>query len=354
VETSGVGAVEVRQDVDISGVTGQFASQQWWAFGLLAAFVLVIFIGLHAIRLQTRRKSGDGSRAPGGWTQLGSIVGLDNRVSTSRTVALLWTVVVGYCLLAVVLIATTAPPSASPPAADSVPAGFFSPALAALAPTYLVLLGAPFVAAVAAKVVTTQGVASGSVQKTLSTKKATALDLVSDDDGNVDLIDLQYTLFNLIAITYVLTEFIQHPGQGLPALPAALVTLSGISAAGYTTKKIATTNPATITDVLPTTFYPGATVTIIGQNLLVSPNATDPASDLLKTRISLDRDPDPNAPIAAGEQRLAAAIVHPEGGATGDSLDFIAPQNLLPGTWRLRILTNAGSTATTSRRLTVL
>jgi len=41
-----------------------------------------------------------------------------------------------------------------------------------------------------------------------------------DDDKNVDIYDLQYVLFNLVAMLSVLILFIQAPGQSLPAVPA--------------------------------------------------------------------------------------------------------------------------------------
>lgn len=347
---------------DISGLNGHFAAQQWWAAGLLVTFLLLIFIGLWIASRARSNSLADGSASetdPAGtvsWAPLSALVGLDNRVSTSRTIALLWTVVVGYCLLALVLIATAKHSSAIPTPPDQIPDGFIEAALKPLAPAYIVLLGAPFAAAVGARVITGTRTNSGTLQKSKSTSRPNALQVVTDDDGNVNLVDLQYTLFNLIAATFVLTQFIPHPARGIPTIPAALAVLTGVSAAVYTSNKAATSNPATITDVLTPSVLPGQIATIVGRNLVVGASLSDPAEDADRPRISLipvQDQADSGAATDAFSRAVPAAVVTARD-ATPDAIEFRIPAGLPPGPRNIRVLTNAGGSAMIRNRLTVL
>lgn len=118
-----------------------------------------------------------------------------------------------------------------------------------LQPSYLLLLGLPTAAAVAAKAITTTKIAAAKSQG-LPPAKTPAPDtnlelgdrvaeLVSDDAGDTDLGDLQYQLFNLLTMAWFLVAFLPHPlsADGLPELPATLIGLTGVSTAGYVTKK---------------------------------------------------------------------------------------------------------------------
>ena len=51
------------------------------------------------------------------------------------------------------------------------------------------------------------------------------------DDGNTDLADTQYVLFNVIAAFIVVVEFLRAPLNGPPDIPAFLAVLTGASAA---------------------------------------------------------------------------------------------------------------------------
>jgi hypothetical protein len=66
-------------------------------------------------------------------------------------------------------------------------------------------------------------------------------ELITADDGIVAWADLQYVVFTLITFSYFLVQILVQPGSGLPPVPAALLTLMGVSAAGYTAKKIVDT-----------------------------------------------------------------------------------------------------------------
>jgi hypothetical protein len=118
-----------------------------------------------------------------------------------------------------------------------------------LQPAYLVLLGLPTGAAVAAKAITTTKIGAAHDQGRAAAKTTAAdanrglgdraAELVNDDAGNTDLGDLQYQLFNLLTMAWFLVSFLPHPvnPHGLPDLPVTLIGLTGVSTAGYVTKK---------------------------------------------------------------------------------------------------------------------
>ena len=53
--------------------------------------------------------------------------------------------------------------------------------------------------------------------------------------------DLQYVVFTLITVVYFAAPVLAQPAKGLPAVPAALLTLMGVSASGYAAKKVVDT-----------------------------------------------------------------------------------------------------------------
>jgi hypothetical protein len=93
------------------------------------------------------------------------------------------------------------------------------------------------------------------------------LDIVGNDQGNTDLVDSQYTLFNLIALTIVLIVFVRKPGFGAPLIPGFLAGLTGASAATYVANKAAISNAPTIAQVIPAVVRIGQQVTAHGTNL---------------------------------------------------------------------------------------
>lgn len=66
-------------------------------------------------------------------------------------------------------------------------------------------------------------------------------ELITGDDGAVAWADLQYVVFTLITLTYFAAQFLARPADGLPPVPAALLTLIGVSASAYTANKIVNT-----------------------------------------------------------------------------------------------------------------
>jgi len=59
--------------------------------------------------------------------------------------------------------------------------------------------------------------------------------------NSVDWGDLQYVVFTLVTLAYFAIQFLAQPANGLPPVPAALLTLMGVSATGYAANKVVST-----------------------------------------------------------------------------------------------------------------
>jgi hypothetical protein len=195
------------------------------------------------------------------------VMGTDGRLSTSKTIAALWTVTLAYMLIVMGLIAAY-----STTQADVSPGDVLNALVSPTSNLYLVLLGGPFAAAVLSKVIVSNGVATGRIQKTYAAS-ASPHDITGNDRGNSDLVDSQYTLFNLIALVIVLVVFARKPGFGAPPVPDFLAVLTGASAATYVANKAAVTNAPVINQVLPRVVRIGQVATAYGENLY-SPTTT--------------------------------------------------------------------------------
>jgi hypothetical protein len=212
----------------------------YWNWQLIAAAVLVVLFTVFGTTVLRR-------------TNKSVLTGPDNRWSTSRFTALLWTGVVVYMLAALVLIGLREEASSQE----------LGETFEAMDGVYLALLGGPYAAFLLAKV-TVQTKTSGdqpSLQKVeppasapgQTPPKPGPSNLVQDDAGNTDIADFQYVLFNLMAAGYVLALFIPHPGLGIPAVPSTLAILAGGSALTYVTNKAVASNAPNVTAMLPTT-----------------------------------------------------------------------------------------------------
>src|SRR5205823_11916194 len=109
--------------------------------------------------------------------------------------------------------------------------------------------------------------------KPQSTEGAKAADLVNGDDGNTDLGDLQYVLFNTVALTFFFGQLLSSPQIGLPTIPDVLLGLTSVSAVGYVAKKALPTAARQITRVEPprvplAQWQAGTTLTVYGSGLL--------------------------------------------------------------------------------------
>jgi hypothetical protein len=103
---------------------------------------------------------------------------------------------------------------------------------------------------------------------------AAASQLVNNDSGDTDLGDFQYVLFNGIALTFFLGDFIGHLAEGFPVLPAILTGLVLTSTGGYAAKKLLAQVAPTLTSVLPGSAAPDSSIEVFGSNLTVAGSTT--------------------------------------------------------------------------------
>ncbi len=279
------------------------------------------------------------------------ILGEDGRTSTSKTFILLWTLLVAWALIALLLAGEFVPTHAciaSGPAATAsarchgddvalLQLGWTHFLHAGLAGSYLVLLGVPAAAGVAAKGITQAQAQSPTAVKTV--KQSTpggwphrltshVAEIFSSDDGSTDVADFQYLIFNLITATYFVSEFLRPRGTGLPTIPDTLLGLTSVSAGLYVGKKAVTRNQPSVTGVFPSILQDGQPFTVVGTALTV-----DPAAPVIGVaRVTIDG--------------VAATEVREENG----NLAAIAPHNLAVGgqpvTRQLQVLSPYGGITT--------
>jgi hypothetical protein len=187
-----------------------------------------------------------------------AVIGQDGRASTSKTQVALWTGAVVWALIDLLLLARAYPSG-----------NLFSGAVTSnWRPEYLVLLGLPVAAAATAKAAVS---GSNNGQGPLTTAQLAAVqdqaarvyvrdtaqrdpvrpglngfidgvaELITADNRIVSWADLQYVVFTLIILVYFQVQVLAQPQHGLPPVPAALLTLMGVSASGYTVSKIVET-----------------------------------------------------------------------------------------------------------------
>ncbi len=172
------------------------------------------------------------------------VIGADNRASTSKFQATAWTYALLFALLTLLLGHLFY--------ADFDP-GWDKFLEDGLNSDYLWLLGIPSVGLVGAKAITQSKVQANPDAKPTKpddkqpddkqpdekTKPTTGLlvrtrELASNDDDadpQPALGDLQYLVFNAIAVAYFLSAFLGHVEDGLPSLPDTLIALTVVSAA---------------------------------------------------------------------------------------------------------------------------
>ncbi|MFE9561034.1 hypothetical protein ACFYM0_08000 [Streptomyces sp. NPDC006487] len=241
----------------------------------------------------------------------GFVTGRDGRLSTSITLALAWTVILVWLLLATLGYGLTAGGGVD---------WFQGPEgpLSSLTTVYLPLLGGPYAALIAAKAVVGMRVERGSMAKPApkGTERRPVHDLISNDGGRTDLVDLQYVALSAVTMLYVVAFFLTDVGGGLPRLPAEMWALTGAPAGAYLLNKMAVRGIPVITGVtvtdglltvagggfgdnprvevngtpLPTAVVPDGTLTA------PLPATAPPAFDVVVTTHGLRSDPAPFAP----------------------------------------------------------
>jgi hypothetical protein len=253
----------------------------------------------------------------------GLYLGDDGRTSTSKLQLLIWTYAILWAM-ATVFIAAALGEEAGLDSLLGAEDERWAP--------YLVLLGGPFAAYVLAKGITSAA-AGGAGTPTESKPGLTsrANEVVTNEQGETDIVDLQYFLFNLLALSYFLIRFISEVHAGLPELPSILVALTGASAATYVGKKLAEQEKPSITAVFPATVKPDGELDLWGRSLA-----------------SRERDGKVSAPPKVA---IRSEVVPPdqvtveEPGSSLDHLRVRVPGGLSPGSAKITVVTAAGVSA---------
>jgi hypothetical protein len=309
------------------------AISYWLAFVVLIVLLVLLAFAARAAQKQQGPGGQAGQPSPGGAAATGSatsaaaaagqapqkaqpfwyvILGQDNRVSTSKVQFALWTVALVYALLVIALHDAVYPPGN-------------------LDPRYLLLIGFPAGAAVSAKAITTGQINNGNSSKTTISAKgkslATAIsEIVSNDQGDLDLGDAQYFVFNLVALTAFFIAFFHSP-VSLPVLPDTLVGLTSASAAAYVAKKAtsgaAPAPPLTVTAVSPQKGAPGTPVSVFGSGLMNTASA------------------DARRP----EVTIGGLTAPPKADSTAAIVPVAVPEGLYPGSFDVRVATVDGQAA---------
>ncbi|WP_326699382.1 hypothetical protein OG909_20095 [Streptomyces sp. NBC_01754] len=167
-------------------------------------------------------------RARGGL--LAPLIGEDNRLSTSRTVAASWVLLAVFAVLVLALQLTGASDHAD---RDALIEGLDLVRSAGVL-TVLALVCA--VAVVVRRVVTVR-VLGQRLQK-LRADRPRAADLLTDDSGRGSFTDVQYVLVSTVAVLFAAVRLARRPEQ-LPDLPWGLALLVAVSAATYFAGKYA-------------------------------------------------------------------------------------------------------------------
>jgi hypothetical protein len=190
-----------------------------------------------------------GATLPKLWWGRSLVVGTDNRVSTSKTAALVWTYTLAASLLSFLIARWMGYQGAYKVLSTQ-----------GIEAQYMVLIGGTAGAAILAKGIVSAQVDSGATAKP-EAESANLAQLVQNDGGGTDLGDVQYLLFNIVALAFFYGEIFRAPQAGLPTIPDALVGLTSVAAAGFVGKK-ALAGPAVLSEVTPEAAAVGEAVTI--------------------------------------------------------------------------------------------
>ncbi|MGI3199869.1 hypothetical protein ACRJ4W_17345 [Streptomyces sp. GLT-R25] len=168
-------------------------------------------------------------RARGG--VLAPVIGEDNRLSTSRAVAVGWVLFVVY---AVLVLAGRLAGASSPDQRDSLIAGLD---LARGAGIVTVLAVVCAIAVLVRRVVGLR-VLGQRLQKVRADRPRAAESLLTDDSGRGSFADIQYVVVGAVALVFAAVRLARRPEQ-LPDLPWGLAVMVLVSAATYVAGKYA-------------------------------------------------------------------------------------------------------------------
>lgn len=258
------------------------------------------------------------------------ILGKDNRTSTSKTFIFMWTLLVAWALSSLLIVGElfgthycASIPNinmaietcmAKKDAVGLLQLGWRNFITSGLSGSYLVLLGIPASAGVAAKAITQSKSDAGTLVKTTASQKQSVgsrvAQIFSADDQTTDVGDFQYVIFNLVTAVYFVAEFVRPSTQGLPTIPDTLLGLTSVSAALYVGKKAATRSQPKITGVFPSILRADQTITIIGNGLTVDPTQSPPAG-LIDLRVTINGTPAQNVTVVPNAADRLTAVVPP-------------------------------------------
>ncbi|MGW2718033.1 hypothetical protein [Streptomyces sp. NPDC001492] len=167
-------------------------------------------------------------RARGG--VLAPVVGEDNRLSTSRTVAAAWVLFVAY---AVLVLAARLAAASDHAERDDVISGLDLARGAGVVTVLAVVCG---IAVLVRRVVGLR-VLGQRLQK-VRAHRPRAADLLTDDSGRGTFADIQYVVISTVAVLFAAVRLARRPDQ-LPDLPWGLAVVVLVSAATYVAGKYA-------------------------------------------------------------------------------------------------------------------
>ena len=289
-----------------------------WALAIALSF-LVFGIPLiaYALRAAWRIMRGRGKpQQPALWWGRSLVVGEDNRVSTSKTTALVWTYTLAAALLSFLIARWLGHPN-----------GINALTSQGLNAQYAVLIGGPLGAAILAKGIVSSQVASGLAAKP-EAPAATPAQLVQNDAGEADLGDVQYLLFNVVALFFFYGEFFRAPQLGIPTIPDVLVGLTSVSAVGFVGKK-ALSGPGGISSVQPSAGGAGDPVRITTAGIIQA------ADDLPAITVRFGTAPvSPGALTATTTTSFGVLIgATVPADAAGQVNITVSPPNAKPASW---------------------
>ncbi|MFB8123429.1 hypothetical protein ACFVG1_12650 [Streptomyces bacillaris] len=267
-------------------------------------------------------------RARGGL--LAPLIGEDNRLSTSRTVAAAWVLL---AVFAVLVLALQLAGASDPADRDALIEGLD---LVRSAGVVAVLALVCAVAVVVRRVVTVR-VLGQRLQK-LRADRPRAADLLTDDSGRGSFTDVQYVLVSAVAVLFAAVRLARRPEQ-LPDLPWGLALLVAVSAATYFAGKYAEGGRPVVLSVvrareagdLDAPIRTGDDIEIRGAGF-VPPGAGSPDRlARLVVRIGTVHVPVPLIPVAGG-------FANP----TDTVLTVPVPVEVEPGTVDVQVITAAG------------
>ncbi|GAA0986543.1 MULTISPECIES: hypothetical protein [Streptomyces violaceusniger group] len=176
-------------------------------------------------------------RADGG--PLAPLVGEDNRLSTSRTVAAAWLLIAVFAVL-VLGVELAVAPGDRQRLTDGLALGHTAGLLTVAASTC--------VAAVLARLVVAARVRAQRLQKVRAVRPRAA-DLLTDDAGRGSFADVQYIVVHTVALAFTAVRLAREPWR-LPDVPWGLALLAAVSVVMYLTGKYAEGGRPTVLSVV--------------------------------------------------------------------------------------------------------